>query len=112
MAKKTVKYMLTAFRDGFQSVVGARVLSKDFLPCVAEAYDAGVRWFEAGGGARFQSCYFYCQEDAFGGAFLGASCGRIESKRATPEQATFVTRMRSMRKTYTMPIPATIKTTP
>ena len=65
MAKKTVKYMLTAFRDGFQSVVGARVLSKDFLPCVEEAYDAGVRWFEAGGGARFQSCYFYCQEDAF-----------------------------------------------
>ena len=65
MAKKTVKYMLTAFRDGFQSVVGARVLSKDFLPCVAEAYDAGVRWFEAGGGACFQSCYFYCQEDAF-----------------------------------------------
>ena len=63
--KKTVKYMLTAFRDGFQSVVGARVLSKDFLPCVEEAYAAGVRWFEAGGGARFQSCYFYCQEDAF-----------------------------------------------
>ncbi len=65
MAKKTVKYMLTAFRDGFQSVIGARVLSKDFLPCVEEAYAAGVRWFEAGGGARFQSCYFYCQEDAF-----------------------------------------------
>ncbi len=65
MSKKTVKYMMTAFRDGFQSVIGARVLSKDFLPCVAEAYDAGVRWFEAGGGARFQSCYFYCQEDAF-----------------------------------------------
>ena len=65
MAKKNVKFMLTAFRDGFQSVVGARVLSKDFLPCVEEAYDAGIRWFEAGGGARFQSCYFYCQEDAF-----------------------------------------------
>ena len=65
MAKKNVKFMLTAFRDGFQSVVGARVLSKDFLPCVAECYDAGVRWFEAGGGARFQSCYFYCQEDVF-----------------------------------------------
>ena len=65
MAKKTVKFMCTAFRDGFQSVIGARVLSKDFLPCVEEAYQAGVRWFEAGGGARFQSCYFYCQEDAF-----------------------------------------------
>ncbi len=65
MAKKTVKFMCTAFRDGFQSVVGARVLSKDFMPAVQEAYDAGIRWFEAGGGARFQSCYFYCQEDAF-----------------------------------------------
>ncbi len=65
MSKKTVKFMCTAFRDGFQSVVGARVLSKDFMPAVAEAYDAGIRWFEAGGGARFQSCYFYCQEDAF-----------------------------------------------
>ena len=65
MAKKQVKFMCTAFRDGFQSVIGARVLSKDFMPAVKEAYDAGIRWFEAGGGARFQSCYFYCQEDAF-----------------------------------------------
>ena len=65
MAKKQIKVMCTAFRDGFQSVIGARVLSKDFLPAVEAAYDAGIRWFEAGGGARFQSCYFYCQEDAF-----------------------------------------------
>ena len=65
MSKKNVKFMCTAFRDGFQSVIGARVLSKDFLPAVEAAYDAGIRWFEAGGGARFQSCYFYCQEDAF-----------------------------------------------
>ena len=65
MAKKKIKFMCTAFRDGFQSVIGARVLSKDFLPAVEAAYDAGIRWFEAGGGARFQSCYFYCQEDAF-----------------------------------------------
>ncbi|MEG1553202.1 MAG: biotin/lipoyl-containing protein [Kiritimatiellia bacterium] len=64
MSKK-VKFMCTAFRDGFQSVYGARVLSKDFMPAVKVAYDAGIRWFEAGGGARFQSCYFYCQEDAF-----------------------------------------------
>ena len=64
MSKK-IKFMCTAFRDGFQSVYGARVLSKDFLPAVKAAYDAGIRWFEAGGGARFQSCYFYCREDAF-----------------------------------------------
>ncbi|MGI6496409.1 MAG: biotin/lipoyl-containing protein [Kiritimatiellia bacterium] len=65
MAPKQIKIMCTAFRDGFQSVYGARVFSRDFMPAVKAAYDAGIRWFEAGGGARFQSCYFYCQEDGF-----------------------------------------------
>ncbi len=65
MPKKQIKVMCTAFRDGFQSVIGARVFSKDFMPAVKAAYDAGIRWFEAGGGARFQACYFYCQEDAY-----------------------------------------------
>ena len=65
MPKKQIKVMCTAFRDGFQSVYGARVFSKDFMPAVKAAYDAGIRWFEAGGGARFQACYFYCQEDGF-----------------------------------------------
>jgi pyruvate carboxylase subunit B len=41
------------------------VFTKDFLPAVEAARDAGIRWFEAGGGARFQSLYFYCNEDAF-----------------------------------------------
>ena len=57
--------MCTAFRDGFQSVFGARVFTKDFLPAVEAARDAGIHWLEAGGGARFQSLYFYCNEDAF-----------------------------------------------
>lgn len=65
MAKKKVKFMCTAFRDGFQSVYGARVLTKDFIPAVEAAHEAGITWFEAGGGARFQSLYFYCNEDAF-----------------------------------------------
>lgn len=65
MGKKHVKFMCTAFRDGFQSVYGARVYTKDFMPAVAAARDAGITWFEAGGGARFQSLYFYCNEDAF-----------------------------------------------
>ena len=34
MAKKEIKFYVTAFRDGFQSVYGARVLSKDFMPAV------------------------------------------------------------------------------
>lgn len=63
--KKRVKFMVTAFRDGFQSAYGARVLTKDFLPAVEAAVSAGMNHFEAGGGARFQSLYFYCNEDAF-----------------------------------------------
>ncbi|HIE98031.1 MAG TPA: biotin/lipoyl-binding protein [Fuerstia sp.] len=62
---KKVNFMCTAFRDGFQSVYGARVFTKDFLPAVEATRDAGISWFEAGGGARFQSLYFYCNEDAF-----------------------------------------------
>ena len=65
MAKKVVQVMNTAFRDGFQSVFGARVFTSDFLPAVEAARDAGVTHFEAGGGARYQSLYFYCNEDAF-----------------------------------------------
>ncbi|MCP4049630.1 MAG: biotin/lipoyl-binding protein [bacterium] len=65
MAKKRIDVMNTSFRDGFQSVFGARVLTKDFLPAVEAAVEAGINHFEAGGGARFQSLYFYCNEDAF-----------------------------------------------
>jgi len=63
--KKKVTFMCTAFRDGFQSVYGARAFTKDFLPALEAAKDAGIEYFEAGGGARFQSLYFYCNEDAF-----------------------------------------------
>lgn len=65
MSKKLIKVMNTAFRDGFQSVFGARVFTKDFIPAVEAAKEAGISHFEAGGGARFQSLYFYCNEDAF-----------------------------------------------
>lgn len=63
--KKPVKFMLTAFRDGFQSVYGARVFSKDFLPVVQEAAHIGIHHMEAGGGAMFQSAFFYSNENAF-----------------------------------------------
>ncbi len=52
-------------RDGFQSVYGARVLMNDFLPALEAAKEAGIEHFEFGGGARFQSLYFYLNEDAF-----------------------------------------------
>ncbi len=65
MAKKYIDVMDTTFRDGFQSVFGGRVLMEDFFPAVEAAKNAGINHFEFGGGARFQSLYFYLREDAF-----------------------------------------------
>jgi len=57
--------MDTTFRDGFQSVFGGRVQMEDFFPAVEAAKKAGITHFEFGGGARFQSLFFYLQENAF-----------------------------------------------
>ena len=65
MAKKLIDIMDTTFRDGFQSVFGGRVLMEDFLPAVEAAKEAGISHFEFGGGARFQSLFFYLNENAF-----------------------------------------------
>ncbi len=65
MSKKYIDIMDTTFRDGFQSVFGGRVLMNDFFPAVEAAVDAGITHFEFGGGARFQSLFFYLQENAF-----------------------------------------------
>ena len=65
MAKKFIDIMDTTFRDGFQSVFGGRVLMNDFFPAVEAAKDAGITHFEFGGGARFQSLFFYLNENAF-----------------------------------------------
>lgn len=65
MAKKYIDIMDTTFRDGFQSVFGGRVLMNDFFPAVEAAKEAGITHFEFGGGARFQSLFFYLNENAF-----------------------------------------------
>ncbi len=65
MSLKKIHVMDTSFRDGFQSVFGARVLTQDFLPALDAAVKAGIQHFEVGGGARFQSLFFYCNENAF-----------------------------------------------
>ena len=62
---KKIQFMDTSFRDGFQSCYGARVFTKDFLPAIEASVAAGINHFEAGGGARFQSLFFYCNESAF-----------------------------------------------
>ena len=65
MGKKLIKVMDTSFRDGFQSVYGARVFVDDFIPALQSAVNAGLKHFEVAGGARFQSPIFYCNENAF-----------------------------------------------
>ncbi len=65
MSKKKIDFMCTAFRDGFQSCYGARVLNRDFMPAMEAAHEAGINWFEHGGGAIFQSKVFYCNENPF-----------------------------------------------
>ena len=62
---KQIKVMDTSFRDGFQSVYGARVFVDDFIPALQSAVAAGIKHFETAGGARFQSPIFYCNENAF-----------------------------------------------
>ena len=62
---KQIKVMDTSFRDGFQSIFGAKVLVDDFIPALQAAVDAGLRHFETAGGARFQAPIFFCNENAF-----------------------------------------------
>ena len=65
MTKKLIKVMDTSFKDGFQSIYGAKVLVEDFLPALKSAVDAGIKHFETAGGARFQAPIFFCNENAF-----------------------------------------------
>ena len=65
MSKKLIKVMDTSFRDGFQSIYGAKVLVEDFIPALQAAVNAGLKHFETAGGARFQAPIFFCNENAF-----------------------------------------------
>ena len=65
MGKKLIKVMDTSFRDGFQSCIGARIFTKDYIPAIEAAVNAGIRHFESGGGALFQSLVYYSNENPF-----------------------------------------------
>ncbi len=62
---KLIKVMDTSFRDGFQSIYGAKVLVDDFIPALQAAVGAGLKHFETAGGARFQAPIFFCNENGF-----------------------------------------------
>ena len=42
---KKILFQDTSFRDGFQSVFGARVLTEDFIPAVEAARESGDNSF-------------------------------------------------------------------
>jgi pyruvate carboxylase subunit B len=62
---RTIRVMITTFRDGLQSSFGGKVRLRDILPAMQAAARAGIRHFEFGGGARYQAPYFYGGEDPF-----------------------------------------------
>jgi pyruvate carboxylase subunit B len=62
---KKILFQDTSFRDGIQSIFGARAFTKDITPAVEAAVAAGITHFEAAGGARFQTPFLYCGESAF-----------------------------------------------
>jgi len=76
--KKEIKVMLTAFRDGLQSVFGGKVRVGDVLPAMEAASAAGIRHFEFGGGARYQAPLFYTGENPF-------ECMDLMRKAAGPD---------------------------
>jgi pyruvate carboxylase subunit B len=43
MSLKKIAFMDTSFRDGFQSVYGARVITEDFLPAVVPRLKPALR---------------------------------------------------------------------
>ncbi|MFC1771556.1 biotin attachment protein [Candidatus Margulisiibacteriota bacterium] len=65
MGRKKIEVLVSAFRDGFQTILDGKVITKDFLPAIEAAKNVGLSRFEIGGGARFQSSFLYCNENAF-----------------------------------------------
>jgi len=64
--KKSIRVMLTTFRDGLQSSFGGKVRWQDFLPAMEAAHtEVKIRHFEFGGGARYQAPLFYLGENPF-----------------------------------------------
>lgn len=62
---KSIRVMITTFRDGLQSSFGGKVRLQDYLPVMKSAAEAGIDHMEFGGGARYQAPYFYLGENPF-----------------------------------------------
>ena len=80
MAKKPVQIMETVLRDGHQSLCATRMRTSDMLPQL-EALDAvGYKALEAWGGATFDTCLRFLDEDPW------KRLDTLKSKLKTPIQ--------------------------
>lgn len=61
--KKTVKFTETVLRDANQSLIATRLAFDEFEPILSELDNAGYYSLECWGGATFDSCLRYLNED-------------------------------------------------
>src|SRR5574344_1890742 len=63
MEKKPVKIVETVLRDGHQSLAATRMRISDMLPVLEQLDDVGYYALEAWGGATFDACLRFLDED-------------------------------------------------
>ena len=59
----SVKIVETSMRDGHQSLMATRMTSKDILSIIPELDQAGFHALEVWGGATFDACLRFLDED-------------------------------------------------
>ena len=62
MSKK-IRFTETVLRDGQQSLIATRMPTSDMLPIIKTMDEAGFHALEMWGGATFDSCVRYLNED-------------------------------------------------
>jgi pyruvate carboxylase subunit B len=63
---KKIKIIETAYRDAHQSLLATRMRTRDMLPIAEKMDEVGFFSLEAWGGATFDSCIRYLNEDPWG----------------------------------------------
>ena len=63
MNKNPIKIVETVLRDGHQSLAATRMRTSDMIPVVREMDNIGYYALEAWGGATFDACLRFLDED-------------------------------------------------
>ena len=67
MAKNPVKITETVLRDAHQSLIATRMTTDEMLPIIDKMDKIGYHSLEAWGGATFDSCLRFLDEDSGSG---------------------------------------------